>query len=85
MLPNGQAWHYLAAKKIIKLLKGITSKHYGNFYCLNCLKSQQHIPSGISMSAISSFRSTEYKHEVYRSKDCMIKFCVFLRVHAMKK
>ena len=37
------------------------------------------------MSAISSFRSTEYKHEVYSSKDCMKRFCVFLRVYAMKK
>ena len=37
------------------------------------------------MSAISSFRSTENKHEVYRSsKGCIKKFCVFLIVHAMK-
>ena len=48
-------------------------------------KVSEHIPSGFSMSAISSFRSTEYKHEVYRSKDCMKRFCVFLRVYAMKK
>ena len=36
------------------------------------------------MSTISSFRSIENKHDVYRGKDCMKKFCEFLREHAMK-
>ena len=37
------------------------------------------------MSAISSFRSIENRHhDVYRGKDCMEKFCEFLREHAMK-
>ena len=44
----------------------------------------QHIPSGFSMSTISSFRSIENKHDVYRGRDCMIKFCEFLREHSMK-
>ena len=35
------------------------------------------------MSKISSFRRIENKQDVYRSKDCMIKFCGFLREHAM--
>ena len=25
------------SKKLSALLRGITSKHYGDFYCLNCL------------------------------------------------
>ena len=33
----------------------------------------EHIPSGFSMSTISPFRSIEYKHGVYRGKDCMKK------------
>ena len=41
----------------------------------------EHIPS---MSTISSFRSIENKHDVYRGKGCMKKFCQFLRKHAMK-
>ena len=41
-------------------------------------------PSGFSMSRISSFRSTENKHDVYRGKDCIKKFCEFLREHAIK-
>ena len=35
-----EEWHYLAVKKTIStLLKGIISKHHGDFYCLNCLHS----------------------------------------------
>ena len=37
-------------------------------------KVSKHIPSGFSISTISSFRSTENKHDVYRGKDCMKKF-----------
>ena len=36
------------------------------------------------MSTISSFRTIENKHDVYRGKDCMKKFSEFLREHAMK-
>ena len=134
-------------KKISALLRGITSKKNGDFFCLNCLhpfrtksklehhkklcgnkdfcnvimrsedtkilelnqcqksgkapfiiqavfecmientdgcksnlenssitKVSKHIPSGFSISTISSFRSTENKHDVYRGKDCMKKF-----------
>ena len=35
MITDGK-WHYLAVKKLFTLLKGITSKHDGDFYCLNC-------------------------------------------------
>ena len=46
--------------------------------------ASKHIPSGFSMSTISSFRSIENTHDVYKGKDCMQKFCEFLREHAMK-
>ena len=36
------------------------------------------------MSKISSFRSNENKHDVYRGKDCIKKFCEFLREHSME-
>ena len=32
-------WHYLAVKSLSRLLKGITSNHDGDFYCLNCFHS----------------------------------------------
>ena len=36
---EGRRWHYLKVNKISTLLKGITSKHHGDFYCLNCFHS----------------------------------------------
>ena len=40
MIPNGEKlWHYLAVKKVSALLRGITSKHLGDCYCLNCFHS----------------------------------------------
>ena len=47
-------------------------------------KVSEHIPSDFSMSAMSSFRSIENKHDIYRGKNCMKNFCDFLREHAMK-
>ena len=43
MIPNKEkeGWHYLAVKKLPRLLKGIASKQHGGFYCLNCLHSFQ--------------------------------------------
>ena len=51
---------------------------------LSTTKVSEHILSGFSMSTISSFRSIENKHDVYRSEDCMKRFCEFLKVHSMK-
>ena len=31
MIPNGEAWHYFAVKKLSALLKGIISKNNGGF------------------------------------------------------
>ena len=39
MISNGEGCHYLTIKKLSALLKGITSKHKSDFYCLNCLHS----------------------------------------------
>ena len=47
-------------------------------------KVSEHNPSGFSISTISSFRSLENKHDVYRGKDFMGKFREFLRDLAMK-
>ena len=41
MIPNEEkeGWHYLAIKRLSTLLRGITSEHHSDFYCLNCLQS----------------------------------------------
>ena len=36
MITDGKKWHYLAVKSLSTLLKGITSKHKGDFYYLKC-------------------------------------------------
>ena len=42
-------------------------------------KVSEKIPSSFSMSTISSFKEIEKKHDVYRGKSCMKKFCESLR------
>ena len=36
MISNGEKWHYLTVKNLSELLRGITSNHNADFYCLNC-------------------------------------------------
>ena len=35
MITNGEKWHYLTVKNLSGLLRGITSTHKEDFYCLN--------------------------------------------------
>ena len=41
MIPNGERCHYLGVKteQLSALLRGITSQHHSDSYCLNCLHS----------------------------------------------
>ena len=39
VITDGGKWHYLAVKSLSTLFRGITSKHEGDFYCLNCFCS----------------------------------------------
>ena len=42
MITDGTSnWHYLTVKSISGLLRGITSNHNGDFYCLNCFHSNR--------------------------------------------
>ena len=36
MISNGENWHYLVVKNLSRLLRGISSNHDGDYYCLNC-------------------------------------------------
>ena len=36
MITDGEKWHYLAAKSLSALFRGIASNNNGDFYCLNC-------------------------------------------------
>ena len=39
MISDGQKWHYLVVKNLSGLLRGITTNHKEDFYCLNCFHS----------------------------------------------
>ena len=39
IITNGEKWHYLTVKNLPGLLRGITSTHKEDFYCLNCFHS----------------------------------------------
>ena len=50
-------WHYLALKRLSTLLRGITSKHHSDFYCLNCLHS------------FKTESKLKFHEKVFKSKD----------------
>ena len=39
MINNGKNWHYLAVTNLSGLLRGISSNHNSDYYCLNCFHS----------------------------------------------
>ena len=43
MITDGEKWHFLTVKNLPELLKGITSIHEKDFYCLNCFHSYRTI------------------------------------------
>ena len=71
---------YVDLECIIKKI----NRYRNNSENLSTTKISEHIPSGFSLSTISSFRSIENKHDVYGGKVCMKTFCEFLRDHVMK-
>ena len=41
MITDGEKWHYLVVKNLPGILRGITSNHKEDFYCLNCFRSHR--------------------------------------------
>ena len=39
MITDDEKWHYLVVNNLSRLLRGITSNHNADFYCLNCFHS----------------------------------------------
>ena len=71
---------YADLECLIKKIDGCKN----NLENLSTTKISRHTSSGFSMSTISSFSSIENKHDVYRGKDFMKKFCNSLKEDAMK-
>ena len=63
-----QVWNYLAVKKLSTLIRGITSKHDGDFYCLNCLhpfRTEKKLKSHEKICKNKDFRGIVMPSEKY--------------------
>ena len=58
----------------LQYIKGKIDECKNNRECSSPTKVSKHIPSGSPMSTVSTFKSIENKHDVYRSKNCIKKF-----------
>ena len=67
-------WHYLAVKSLPALLRGTTSKHHEDFYCLNCFHSY-HTLTKINTNPANSY--TEKKAEDKSSGYAWCSICSF--------
>ena len=68
----------------LQYLKENTDWWKSNLENSSTTKGGKHIPSGFPMSTMSLFKSTDNKHDVHSSKDCMKKFRETLREHGME-
>ena len=39
MITDGEKWHYLTVRSLSALLREVTGKNHGEFYCLNCFRA----------------------------------------------
>ena len=67
MITDGEKWHYLVVKNLSGLLKGITSTHEKDFYCLNCFHSYR------TKNKLESHKKICENHEM-PTKDNNIKY-----------
>ena len=84
MIVDGEKWHDLAVKCLSTLFRGITSKHKGEFYCLNCFCSYGEKWHYIAVKCLSAlFRGITSKHkgEFY----CLNCFCSYITENKFKK
>ena len=59
MIPYDKKWNYLTVKGLSVLLKGITSKHDRDFYCLNCFYSVR------TENALEKHENVSKDHDYY--------------------
>ena len=67
MITDGEKWHYLTVKNLPGLLKGITSTHEKEFYCLNFFHSYRTKNKLESHKKI--FENHDYCHVEMPTKD----------------
>ena len=60
MIKKKKKWYNLAKKSLSALLRGLTSNHNGDFYCLNCFHSYS-----------TEKRLEKHEKECYDHDDCL--------------
>ena len=65
-------WHYLATIKPSESLSGVTSRHYGNFYCLNCLHSFR-TKNKLELHKRRACENKDFCHVIVPSEDTNIR------------
>ena len=68
MITDGEKWHYLVVKNLSRLLKGITSTHEKDFYCLNCFHSYR-TKSKLESNKKNICENHDYFHAEMPTKD----------------
>ena len=63
---DNKNWLYLAVKSLSRLLKGITSNHVGDFYCLNCLHSYR------TKESLEKHKKVYKDHDYYSDLECLL-------------
>ena len=69
MIPNRKKMALSCSKKLSSLLKRITSKHYDDFYCLNCLHSFR---TKTKLNRLKNISNKEFCNMIMRSEDTKI-------------
>ena len=67
MITDGEKWHCLVAKNLSGLLRGVTSNHNGDFYCLNFFHSYS--PKNKLEAHKKICENHDYCHEKMPTKD----------------
>ena len=75
--------HLLLMQKRYKCIIEKIDRCKNNAEHLSTIRVGERIPSDFSMFTIYLFRSIK-RHDVYRGKYCMRKFCEFLKEHIIK-
>ena len=55
MITDGEKRHYLAVKRLSALLRGVTSNHNGDFYCLSCFRTYTTENLKVNLKVIKSY------------------------------
>ena len=70
-------WHYLAIKSISGLLRGVTSRHNGDYYCLNCFQSytkeKMPVEDDKTLKYVSREKSLKVIFVIYPDLECLLK------------